>query len=173
MTRSPRTPVAILGAGLTGLSTSHHLGRAGVDHRFFERFGHAGGHAPHIPRRAAHAGTPLPLHAPACAILHALNAARVKARLSNDAGRYLCNAVYFQSLALRRERDEKRPTVFVHVPMPRVMAAAMPVARMRTPKPSLAQMAQALHAVIAVLARAARNCQTSDFYTFERAPELV
>ncbi len=45
MTRSPRTPVAILGAGLTGLSTSHHLGRSGVDHRFFERFGHAGGHA--------------------------------------------------------------------------------------------------------------------------------
>jgi protoporphyrinogen oxidase len=45
MTRSPRTPVAILGAGLTGLSTSHHLGHAGVDHRLFERLGHAGGHA--------------------------------------------------------------------------------------------------------------------------------
>lgn len=45
MTRSPRTPVAILGAGLTGLSTSHHLGRAGLPHRIFERAGFAGGHA--------------------------------------------------------------------------------------------------------------------------------
>lgn len=45
MTHSPRTPVAILGAGLTGLSTSHHLGQAGVAHRLFERLGHAGGHA--------------------------------------------------------------------------------------------------------------------------------
>ncbi len=45
MTRSFRTPVAILGAGLTGLSTSHHLGRAGLTHRLFERLGHPGGHA--------------------------------------------------------------------------------------------------------------------------------
>ena len=45
MTRSPRIPVAILGAGLTGLSTSHHLGRAGLTHRLFERLGVPGGHA--------------------------------------------------------------------------------------------------------------------------------
>lgn len=45
MTRSSHTPVTILGAGLTGLSTSHHLGRAGVDHRLFERLQQAGGHA--------------------------------------------------------------------------------------------------------------------------------
>lgn len=45
MTRSSHTPVTILGAGLTGLSTSHHLGRAGVAHRIIERLDHAGGHA--------------------------------------------------------------------------------------------------------------------------------
>lgn len=45
MTRSARTPVAILGAGLTGLSTSHHLGRAGLAHRLFERLAWPGGHA--------------------------------------------------------------------------------------------------------------------------------
>lgn len=45
MTRSVRTPVAILGAGLTGLSTSHHLGRAGLAHRLFERLAWPGGHA--------------------------------------------------------------------------------------------------------------------------------
>lgn len=45
MTRSSHIPVAIVGAGLTGLSTSHHLGRARIEHRLFERLGHAGGHA--------------------------------------------------------------------------------------------------------------------------------
>jgi protoporphyrinogen oxidase len=45
MTRSPRTPVVILGAGLTGMSASHHLGRAGASHRIFERLARAGGHA--------------------------------------------------------------------------------------------------------------------------------
>jgi len=45
MTRSSHTPLAILGAGLTGLSTSHHLGREGIEHRLFERLDRAGGHA--------------------------------------------------------------------------------------------------------------------------------
>src|SRR3954469_10445318 len=40
-----RTPVAVLGGGLTGLSASLFLGRAGVAHRLFEREAVAGGHA--------------------------------------------------------------------------------------------------------------------------------
>jgi pyroglutamyl-peptidase len=36
----------------------------------------------------------------------------LQARLSIDAGRYLCNASYFASLA------ETRPTLFIHVPRP-------------------------------------------------------
>ncbi|AKT36232.1 protoporphyrinogen/coproporphyrinogen oxidase [Chondromyces crocatus] len=40
-----RTPVAILGAGLTGLSAAHHLREAGIPFRIFERLSHAGGHA--------------------------------------------------------------------------------------------------------------------------------
>jgi protoporphyrinogen oxidase len=39
------TPVAILGAGLTGMAASFHLQRAGVPHRVFERLPHPGGHA--------------------------------------------------------------------------------------------------------------------------------
>ena len=39
------TPVAILGAGLTGMAAAVHLKRAGVPFRIFERLGHAGGHA--------------------------------------------------------------------------------------------------------------------------------
>ena len=39
------TPVAILGAGLTGMAAAFHLKQAGVPFRIFERLGHAGGHA--------------------------------------------------------------------------------------------------------------------------------
>ncbi len=39
-----RVPVAVLGGGLTGLSASLSLGRAGVTHRLFEREPIAGGH---------------------------------------------------------------------------------------------------------------------------------
>src|SRR5690349_14925855 len=46
MTRSlSRTPVAILGAGLTGMAAAYHLRQAGVPYRIFERLPHPGGHA--------------------------------------------------------------------------------------------------------------------------------
>ena len=45
MTRlSSSTPIAVLGAGLTGMSAAFHLERAGVPHRIFERNAFAGGH---------------------------------------------------------------------------------------------------------------------------------
>src|SRR4051812_2396686 len=43
--RASQTPVAVLGAGLTGMSAAFHLGRAAVPHRIFERLPHTGGHA--------------------------------------------------------------------------------------------------------------------------------
>jgi protoporphyrinogen oxidase len=47
MNRLPRSsiPVAILGAGLTGMAAAFHLRRAGVPYRIFERLPHPGGHA--------------------------------------------------------------------------------------------------------------------------------
>jgi protoporphyrinogen oxidase len=39
-----KTPVAILGAGLTGMSAAHHLAEAGVPYRLFERASRVGGH---------------------------------------------------------------------------------------------------------------------------------
>jgi protoporphyrinogen oxidase len=41
---SSSTPVAILGAGLTGMAAGFHLRAAGVPHRIFERLPHPGGH---------------------------------------------------------------------------------------------------------------------------------
>ena len=40
-----RVPVAVLGAGLTGLSAALSLERAGVEHRVFEKLSEPGGHA--------------------------------------------------------------------------------------------------------------------------------
>lgn len=55
--------------------------------------------------------------APAPALLRALRAARLPARVSLDAGRYLCNAAYFAVLA---EAGCEGPlAAFIHVPMPR------------------------------------------------------
>jgi protoporphyrinogen oxidase len=45
MAASSHTPVAVLGAGLTGMSAAHHLREAGVECRIFERAARAGGHA--------------------------------------------------------------------------------------------------------------------------------
>src|ERR1700761_2419854 len=45
MTRLSSTSVAVLGAGLTGMSAAFHLERAGVPHRIFERRDAVGGHA--------------------------------------------------------------------------------------------------------------------------------
>jgi len=42
---SPRTPVAILGAGLTGMSAALELERRGVPYRIFEQLARPGGHA--------------------------------------------------------------------------------------------------------------------------------
>ncbi|NUQ77757.1 MAG: FAD-dependent oxidoreductase [Polyangiaceae bacterium] len=45
MTSPSCTPIAVLGAGLTGMSAAYHAGRAGVPCRTFERLPHPGGHA--------------------------------------------------------------------------------------------------------------------------------
>ncbi len=44
MKRPSKIPVAVLGAGLTGMSAAFHLGRAGVPNRIFERLPQPGGH---------------------------------------------------------------------------------------------------------------------------------
>jgi protoporphyrinogen oxidase len=51
MTRQSRTPVAVLGAGLTGMSAAVHLRRAGIACRVLERLPHAGGHAITVEER--------------------------------------------------------------------------------------------------------------------------
>jgi pyroglutamyl-peptidase len=84
--------------------------------------------------------------APRAALLAALRSRGVPARHSRDAGRYLCNASYF---ALLEDAGREGPlVVFLHVPLPRG-------ARPDDPRPSLAEMGEAIDEAALVLARAA------------------
>lgn len=81
--------------------------------------------------------------APVGALLRAVRAGAVPARLSRDAGRYLCNASYF---AVLEDAGREGPlVVFVHVPMPRG-------SRPRDPRPTLIGMERAIRDAALVLA---------------------
>jgi pyroglutamyl-peptidase len=82
-----------------------------------------------------------------------LSAARGKfpARLSRDAGRYLCNYVYWQAL---RAAQNGRPLVqFIHIPPVRIG----PRRRQKRRRQSLAQLSCAAEAVLIALIAAARR----------------
>ena len=76
---------------------------------------------PHPPAPLLEAGAPATRHCSATPmpLLHALAAAGVPARLSRDAGGYVCNALSWSAYGWAR-RDARMPlAVFVHIPRPR------------------------------------------------------
>ncbi len=93
------------------------------------------------------------------ALLAILKRRGVRARLSNDAGAYLCNAMYFWSLDEARRAGRERAVVFVHLPWPAPAAGVRPARRRRTsaPPPTLAALVAALEEVGISLGRAARR----------------
>ena len=89
----------------------------------------------------------------------ALSRAGIPARLSADAGAYLCNAVYYWSLLAARRDGSARPVLFVHLPWPAPPAGVRPASRRRKrPAPPTADaLARALEAVALALGAAARR----------------
>ena len=77
-------------------------------------------------------------------------------RLSNNAGRYLCNGLYAKSLALRATKQEKRPTLFIHVPMLAPAPGTVPKGRIRTKPMTLDVLTLAMTATLRVLATKVR-----------------
>lgn len=69
-------------------------------------------------RRAIRPGAPARLsgRAPTMRLLAAARLAGVKAVLSRNAGRYLCNYLYWRAIEATAERDISRLVVFVHIP---------------------------------------------------------
>lgn len=88
----------------------------------------------------------LPVSAPARALLAAARAAGVKARLSSDAGDYICNAALFY--ALHASKRKNTPLVaFVHIPLPSGRGKS---------GPTMASLQRAAEAILIALAQAAK-----------------
>lgn len=75
----------------------------------------AAGHLP-IARELAEGGQTVSGRTHAVTLLAHVRRAGTRARLSNDAGGYLCNAVYYHSLRHAGRRAPGRVVAFVHIP---------------------------------------------------------
>jgi pyroglutamyl-peptidase len=91
--------------------------------------------------------------APFRSLLQAARSARVPARLSRDAGRYLCNYAYWR--ALERTAGSEILVQFVHIPLVRRAPVLRRGAHHR--RPSLADLVRAGEAILIALAAARRR----------------
>lgn len=90
-------------------------------------------------------------NAPFSRLLRAARTGAVASRLSRDAGRYLCNYIYWR--ALERSRDGAPLVQFIHIPSVRI-ASQRPSKHRR---PSLAELVGPAEAILAALIAAARR----------------
>ena len=113
----------------------------------------ASGHRPH--RGVIAPGGPATIRgvAPFARLLGAVRGGAVSARLSRDAGRYLCNYAYWRAL----ERSQRRrPLVqFVHIPPIRISPRPLRARRRRTPP--LHRLVSAAENLLLALAAASRR----------------
>ena len=68
------------------------------------------------PRLTYRGPSTLAVRAPSALLLQAARAAGAPVRLSRDAGRYLCNALFWRGLEASTTKAGPRVVVFVHVP---------------------------------------------------------
>jgi pyroglutamyl-peptidase len=113
-------------------------------------FPDAGGHRPQHGAIVLRGPAALKGNAPFARLA---GAAGSKARLSRDAGRYLCNYVYWR--ALEHLRGTRPLVQFVHVPP--VRTAPQPRQRSRKPSPTLAQLLEPAEALLIALIAASRR----------------
>ncbi|MGZ5811286.1 MAG: pyroglutamyl-peptidase I family protein [Xanthobacteraceae bacterium] len=92
------------------------------------------------------AGTPTVRrgHAPFVRLIAAARSTGIDARLSRDAGRYICNYVYWRALEAAARSGGPQIIVFVHVPKLRSRSGIRGKARL----PTLAQLVRAATAII-------------------------
>jgi pyroglutamyl-peptidase len=116
-------------------------------------FPDASGHRP--PRAEIVSGGPAALRgaAPFADLLGALRGCPIAARLSRDAGRYLCNYAYWHALGLARN---SRPLVqFIHIPAVRL--GPRPRWQLRRRQPSFAALLAAAERLLIALIAASRR----------------
>lgn len=93
-------------------------------------------------------------HAPFARLLGAMRPSGVGARLSHDAGRYLCNYAYWR--ALQQSRAGRPLVAFVHIPQIRLMPRRLR-RRSRRRSPTLPQLVGAGIALLIALKAASRT----------------
>jgi pyroglutamyl-peptidase len=103
------------------------------------------------------AGAPqfLNVRAPVHRLLAAARGTGVTAKLSVNAGRYICNAAFFQALDAARRTDGPKFVAFVHIPWPRGRDPRKPHARKRS-NPSLEILTRTGEEIVLALIAAAR-----------------
>lgn len=106
-------------------------------------------------RLAAGKTTTLRTGAPCAELLQAARSARVRAVLSRDAGRYLCNALYWRALEAVALPDSPRLAVFIHVS--KVRRHSVPRARNRGRRTSMTDLRRAAEAILRAVIAAARR----------------
>ncbi len=118
-------------------------------------FPDASGYRP--SRNVIESGGPASLigRAPFVPLLAALRAAKIPARLSRDAGRYLCNYAYWHAL---QQTHEGRPLVqFVHIPAVARNPQRRSRSRSKSGPPSLRQLIVGAERLLIALVAASRR----------------
>ncbi|MDR3419733.1 MAG: pyroglutamyl-peptidase I [Xanthobacteraceae bacterium] len=91
--------------------------------------------------------------APFADLLGALRGGRIPARLSRDAGRYLCNYAYWHTL--ERARSGRPLVQFIHIPPTRL--GSRPLRRHKPAPPSFASLSAAAEKLLIALIAASRR----------------
>ena len=98
----------------------------------------------------------LKARAPVRRLLTAAHQTGMKAKLSVDAGRYICNAAFFLALDAARRADTPNMVAFVHIPWPRSRRPRKPRAQKRQ-LPSVSALNRAGEEILLALIAAARE----------------
>lgn len=107
-------PKAVVMFGLA--ATTAHMRIETLAHNEISRHVDATGYTPASAIIRAPGATALRGRAPFARLVQAARAAGVKADLSDDAGRYVCNYIYWRAIEAIRKPGGPRSAVFVHVP---------------------------------------------------------
>ncbi len=94
-------------------------------------------------------------HAPFHRLLNAARASKTSVRLSRDAGRYLCNYVYWR--ALQRAADRRPLVQFVHIPALAQRQRPIPRGNKKQRAPTLTQVVAAAENLLIALAAARKH----------------
>jgi len=88
-------------------------------------------------------------------LVSAARATGIDARLSRDAGRYICNAALYRTLHAARQGGRPHLVAFAHIPRPRRRARID--AKCGRPRPTMDMLVRAGEAVLVALAAQARR----------------